>query len=54
MEHDPLCTARNPLLLPATICTPCQLIRAVRSDERSKSQQVEPSRWEFYYEGMPE
>lgn len=34
-EHDPLCTAVNKSLISPNICSPCQLIRAVREDIRA-------------------
>lgn len=35
--HDPMCTAMHKNLILPTICAPCQLINAVRIDERERA-----------------
>lgn len=37
MEHDPLCTAMHKNLILPSICSPCQLIKTVRIDERERA-----------------
>lgn len=40
-EHDPLCNSSNPTLISPNICSPCELIRQVREDEKAKCQSGE-------------
>lgn len=35
--HDPLCTAMHKNLILPSICSPCQLIKTVRIDERERA-----------------
>lgn len=50
--HDPFCRKANQLIIAATICSDCELIREIREDEITK--QYWDNRWSREWEGMPE